>query len=133
MNKKQAIFGVVFGSIIAAGLLQLVDYPWLFDQIVVTFFFTLWLFFGAVKAKGMKDRGELGEFLTWVWSPGLMLVLILDTVFNATWGWLIFKEPPSQLLFTSRVQFNINMGTNLKAARKWAERLNRIDPGHISV
>lgn len=156
LSKPQLLFGLVIGTGIFLGLLQVVDYPWAIDQLFVTFLLTIWLFQGAVHAKQLLEAGELGDFLTWCWSPGLFVVLWLDFTFNAVWGSYIFRERPQwedrEVLFTSRMQRWVdaymverdNAGRGLtylpsddlarrrvKAAFTWGLRVNRIDPNHI--
>lgn len=60
--------------------------------------------------------------------------LIWDVLFNATWGTVIFRELPRELLFTDRVQRHIEgTGRDQMTAWRWANRLNKLDPGHVKI
>lgn len=60
--------------------------------------------------------------------------LIWDVLFNLTWGTVIFREPPRELLFTDRVQRHIEgTGRRQAVASDWAVRLNKLDPGHVKI
>ena len=152
-SKVQMVFGAVVGTAVYLALLQVLDFPYALDTMAVSFLFTFWLFHGAVHAKGMMERGELDSFSTWMWSPGVVVVLLLDFTWNVLWGSIIFRELPQlhkkEVLFSSRVQrmcdqyeFDREFGTATNkaltkaqqdAALVWAMRLNRIDPGHIRL
>jgi hypothetical protein len=93
-------------------------------------------FFAYAHAKHLKHEGiEHGTLIT----VGIMLYLgagvVFDVLFNLTWGSIIFREVPKEFLFTARVQRHVSSQytRQRKIARKWAERLNRVDPGHVKL
>ena len=69
-----------------------------------------WVLYLAVMSIKM-ERDELkakGKSFTWQQKifgyPTVAVMLLADVVFNVTVGSLLFLEPPTQLLFTSRCQ-----------------------------
>lgn len=61
--------------------------------------------------------------------------LIWNLLWNWTWGTIIFREIPRELFFTDRVQRLVSSDDYRKrtVAVKWAERLNKVDPGHVDL
>ena len=73
---------------------------------------------------------RMDSFLLWSYAPLVMRVLLLDVIFNVTWGTIIFRELPREWLFTQRVQRHMH-DTDNHVVRLWARRLNFIEPGHV--
>lgn len=142
LSKKQVVWGAIIGSWLGYRLVDIVLGMPLYDQAATLWFGTVWLFFAAIKAKGMLERGELGAFLGYCLSPIVVPFLLLDIGFNVVWGSIIFRERPKELLFTQRVQRHYDeakrrvaagelLESEHEAALRWALRLNSVDPGHI--
>jgi hypothetical protein len=133
MTKLQIAFGVVVGIAATIGLFGVVDYPSYVQIPFVSFFVAIWLFTGGIHAKQMVEKGEIDQLLLWVYSPLVMTVILVDVFFNLTWGTIIYRELPREFLFTTRTKRHIgdSAGRNYLAARRWAFRLNAIDPGHV--
>lgn len=107
------------------------------------------MFFGYSHAKHLKEEG-VKFHKWWVVVPvyiALFYFLVLDFLFNIIMSFR-FKELPKwhkkEFLFTTRIQrwvndyndalkFNQNISKEHKRALKWAERLNKIDPGHVTL
>lgn len=64
----------------------------------------VWTFYLAVMHLDTARRqGTLTTAAKIAGYPVLLAGLAIDAAFNATWGSLIFLEPPRELLFTARV------------------------------
>lgn len=121
---------------------------------VKLFLGTAWGFLACVQLKRMKeDNGGLGSFWTAVGAPLLIVFLICDALFNLFWGTIIYRELPKyfpwkdrELLFSARTQrhfrtvawalstrggFPRKTMLRYKAALRWKDRLNAVDPNHI--
>lgn len=133
MTKAQIIFGVLLGAAVAAHYVGLLSLPDLLVFIINTFFLAIWLFTGGIHAKGMYERGKLDGFLKWAYAPLVVVVIVLDVVFNVIYGTVIYRETPREWLFTTRTKRHLNnsIGHQFEAAKRWAYRLNAIDPGHV--
>lgn len=92
------------------------------------------LFFAYPTVYRLKDQKD--EF-GWVVKVPLYLLLLVgviaDIVFNATWGTAIFRELPHEFLFTKRLKRHWYGASEKQKERAspWQRRLNLIDPGHV--
>lgn len=89
-------------------------------------------FFAYSKAVELQARGV--TFTWWVNIPlkvGFVVGYVADVIFNATWGSVIFREIPREWTFSQRVNRWIRQKPNDATAVEWAERINKIMPGHI--
>ena len=132
MTKLQMVFGVVVGIAAFLGLFDVVEYPKQIQIPFVSLFMAVWLFTGGIHAKQMFEADKLDNFLAWIYTPLVVVVILVDVFFNLTWGSLIYRERPKEFLFTTRTKRHMkSKGHQLEAAKKWAYRLNAIDPGHV--
>jgi hypothetical protein len=140
IEKKYLVFGLVFGVAVLLDLFQVFSFPSWVRWPVIIVFVGVWTFTAGIHAKGMWERGDIDSFFKWIYSPLIVVVLILDILFNLTVGTIVFRELPREMLFTTRVKRHYRnvtregkpKGSNYKTAVKWAIRLNWIDPGHVS-
>jgi len=85
----------------------------------------------VMRLKAHKDE------LKWVSKVPIYLWLILgilaDVAFNATWGTWIFREPPREFLFTDRLKRHWYGSSRRQKERAapWVKRVNLVDPGHV--
>lgn len=92
------------------------------------------LFLGYPTVRRLKAEGH--DFGWVVKAPiyvALVIGLVADVVFNATWGTWIFREPPREWLFTDRLKRHWR-GNNRRQklrAEPWVRRVNAVDPGHV--
>lgn len=98
-----------------------------------------WLILGGIflaypvvrRLRTVKDElGWVTKVPVYLW---LVIGILADVGFNATWGTWIFKELPHEFLFTDRLKRHW-YGDSKRMKRRaapWVERLNRIDPGHV--
>ena len=102
--------------------------------LAILWFSVLWAFVAVMHAKARLEE------LTWFWkvnlAPLALAGIVLDVVFNYTFGWLMFVEWPwdtGATLFSGRVQhhYRHDTGWRLALAAFWARQLNQMDPGHI--
>ncbi len=133
MSKAQIIFGLAVGILTILGLFNIVEYPTYIQAPFSSLFVAILLFTAGIHAKQMYEKGHTDGFLRWIYAPLVVVVILIDVVFNAVWGTLIFREPPHEWLFTTRVKYHIKHPVTRKyeSARIWADRLNWIDPGHV--
>lgn len=91
----------------------------------------VWTFYLAVMHLDTARRqGQLTTAAKVAGYPVLLIGLAVDVAFNATWGSLLFLEPPRELLFTARVsRLNDDTGWRGKLAC-WIclELLDPFDP-----
>lgn len=135
MSKLQVVFGVIVGALTFADLFDLVNFPGYIRYPFVSLFVAVWLFTGGIHAKQIYEKKQADSFLLWMYAPLVMVVILLDVLFNATWGSLIYRELPKEWLFTTRTKrhyYGQNSSQHqIDAAERWAYRLNAIDPGHV--
>ena len=142
MSKLQAVFGLVVGVLATLGLFGVIQYPSFVQVPFVSLFVAVWLFTGGIHAKQMYEVGEIDSFLKWMYAPLVVVVILVDVFFNATWGTIIYRELPKEWLFTTRTKRHYytqippegmapKMYQRYQAAQRWAYRLNAIDPGHV--
>lgn len=87
-------------------------------------------FFALAKAAELKEADvEFGWLIKGAIYPYLAIGVGVDFLFNMTWGTLIFREIPQELLFTARVKRHVRAGSD--EGLEWQERLNKIMPGHV--
>jgi hypothetical protein len=87
---------------------------------------TLYVF--AMSAKAAQEAGRLTLYWKINLAPAAVLGLILDFVFNYTFGWM-YLAVPRPLLFTStcKYHFRNGHGWRLRLAQFWAKQLNVFD------
>jgi hypothetical protein len=86
----------------------------------------------VMHAKSLRETGGLSTFWMVNILPWAVVGLLLDVAFNVTFGTLMFRELPRELLFTSRVQRHyMTDGSRGRMAAFWARQLNQIDATHI--
>ena len=94
-------------------------------------------FFALTHAQTLKDRGvRFGWFVKGGIIPYLVLGVGVDAVFNIFWGTILFRELPKEWLFSNRVSRHLedaNGGDRYRIAIEWANRINKIMPGHIKL
>lgn len=91
-----------------------------------------WAYVAIMHASAIRGR------LTLYWKvmlyPLAVAGLLLDVAFNLTFGTLLFRELPRELLFTSRCNRHIKGdGSRKRMAQFWAKQLNQFDEDHIAV
>ncbi len=133
MSKVQILSGVIVGILSFLGLFGIVDYPQYIQVPFVSLFVAVWLFTAGIHAKQMSDKGLLDNFFKWIYAPLVMVVILVDVVFNVIWGSVVYKEAPEEFLFTTRTKRHLkeSKGKRLETALVWKRRLNAIDPDHI--
>lgn len=98
------------------------------------------LFLGYPTLQRLKDEDRIDDLGAFVFIPAVCAFVIgavADIVFNATWGSVIFREPPQwqdkELLFTSRLKRHWRGDDPVQRSRAepWVRRVNAIDPGHV--
>ena len=98
-----------------------------------------WLILGGIflAYPTVRRLKEVKDELTWVGKVPIYLWLVIgvlaDVGFNATWGTWVFRELPREWLFTDRLQRHWygDSERQKRRAKPWVERVNRIDPGHV--
>ena len=108
-------------------------------------YFVVW-FWAAAHYLHMKRDGrwdEVPRLFRYSLIAGLLPGLVLDALFNVTYGSIAFKEWPKEYLFSERVErwydvykeayerHHPRPDRRAKLAAWWAGVLNNIDPGHI--
>lgn len=132
LSIPQIVFGVILGSVVMLDWMNVIALSPTVQFFVTTFFLAVWMFTAGIHAKQMAENDMLDGFLKWTYAPLVICVLLLDVIFNFIWGSLIFREVPKEWLFTKRVSRHLRTG-NKKVALTWANRLNKIDPGHVDI
>jgi hypothetical protein len=92
----------------------------------------LWAFAAVMHARAVMKR----EALTLFWRVNLLPLAVigfaLDVAFNLTFGTLMYRELPRELLFTTRTKRHFaGTGSRKRMADFWARQLNLLDPGHV--
>lgn len=94
------------------------------------------LYVVVTSAKAAMESGALTLYWKVMLFPAAALGLVLDFVFQFTFGWLMFLETPFRggLLFSGRVKhhFRYSYGWRLRLALFFAKQLNTFDPFHIT-
>jgi hypothetical protein len=91
-----------------------------------------WAYVLVVHAKAVNERQGLSLYWKVHILPVAFVGLVLDAAFNLTFGTVMFRELPHELLFSSRVQRHVRSGgKRSRLARFWARQLNTFDPDHI--
>lgn len=91
-----------------------------------------WAYVAVMHAKAVHERGELTIYWRVMLLPLAVVGLLLDVAFNLTFGTLMFRELPRELLFTARCQRHVRgVGRRRPLALWWARQLNQFDPGHV--
>jgi hypothetical protein len=98
----------------------------------VLWFTVHWAFIAVVHAKAVKERGMVSKYWLVILFPLVLIGLALDVAFNVTFGTLLYRELPRELLFTARCKRHFRGdGSRKRMADWWAKQLNQFDPGHI--
>ena len=87
---------------------------------------------------------DYGRGIAYTLAVFVYVGIVMDALFNWTWGTLFFRELPRETLFTDRVQrwydksrntprpsSMVSLSSREKEGVKWAKRINLIWPGHI--
>lgn len=74
------------------------------------------LYLAVMHLDTARRQGQLTMAAKVAGYPVLLVALAVDVLFNATWGSLLFLEPPRELLFTHRI-------SRLNDATGWRGRL----------
>jgi hypothetical protein len=92
-------------------------------------------FFAYAHAKHLKEEGiRFNAIMKIPLHIYLYAGVLFDVVFNLTVGSIVFREVPKEWLFTTRVQRHVTADSWRQATAKvWAQRLNKVDPGHVKV
>ena len=108
---------------------------WFIVGALILWLGTAWLFVALSRAKALLERGELHRFWRVSLYPALPIFLVLDFAWNVVVGTIAFRELPRELLFTSRVKRHLrhSRGSRQRRAKWWADRLNELDPGHVTA
>lgn len=89
----------------------------------------------AMTVKEAYEAGRLTKYWIVMLVPVLVLGLVLDFVFQFTFGWLMFVETPFRggVFFSGRVQhhYRNSDGWRRDLAGFWARNLNVFDATHI--
>lgn len=93
--------------------------------LVVTFL--VWGPFMLLMRADKNLKRPAARFLVWVpWGLGF---LVLDILFNVTFGSLIWWERPRELVYTARLKRKVK---ERAVGADWqASILNMLDPGHV--
>jgi hypothetical protein len=98
---------------------------------VAIWFGVHWAFVAVMHAKAAKERGVLSRYWRVILLPLAVIGLVLDAVFNLTFGTLMYRELPRELLFTSRCKRHKRGDGWRKNLAEWfCRNLNVFDPGH---
>lgn len=85
----------------------------------------------AMAAKAALASGRLTLYWKVMLAPAAVLGVVLDFVFQFTFGWLMFLETPFRggPMFSGRVQYHYSnsSGWRKRLARFWARNLNVFD------
>ena len=106
---------------------------WLIVSLVGLWVSVIWAFVATMHAKALNESGTLTLFWKVHILPLALIGVVLDFAFNMTFGTIMFREVPHELLFTSRVKrhFRESNGRRLRLAGFWRTQLNLMDPGHV--
>lgn len=88
-----------------------------------------WSFVAIMNAKRVLNTEGLSLFWKVTLVPLAVIGLVLDAVFNLTFGTAMFLELPREMLFSARVQRHYLKGSRLAAW--WKVQLNLFDEHHI--
>jgi hypothetical protein len=92
------------------------------------FFGVHWAYVIAMAAKSARDSGKLTRYWSVFLLPPVAFGLVLDLLFNYSFGWMFWAKPRS-FLFSSTVQYHYRHsdGWRLWLAQFWARTLNVFD------
>lgn len=94
---------------------------------VVLFFSVHWAYVAIMAAR----KVELTLYWKVVLYPLGVIGLVLDVAFNLTFGTLMYRELPRELLFTARCKRHKRGDGWRKQLAEWfCANLNIFDPGH---
>lgn len=111
---------------------------WLVVSSALFTFFLLMGFSSLAHAKYILQSGiELTKFWRAFYTLELWIFLVSDLVWNCTIAWVMFLEPPKELMFTARCKrHKMSWQTSLdgpwrgRLAWWWCKQLDQMDPGH---
>lgn len=100
-------------------------------------YFVIW--FCAVgtylRLERSGDIRKLPRFIYWSLYIALIPGVVLDFIFNLTYGTIHYRQIPKDWLFsatTARIlRENMVTTPRYNKARKWKHILNTFDPGHV--
>ena len=105
---------------------------------LVVWFFAIGTYLRLERNHKLRD---LPSFIYWTLYVMLIPGVVLDFLFNITYGTLHYKQIPKDWLFSgttarilredSQIARWGNPTTRYKRALRWKRILNTIDPGHI--
>lgn len=91
-----------------------------------------WAFVAVMHARAVRKAGGLSRYWFVTLLPLTVGALVLDVLFNLTFGTLLYLELPRELLFTTRCKRHIEgEGRRYRMAAFWQRQLNQFDPGHV--
>ena len=100
-------------------------------------YFVVW-FFAVARWYKMKEDDTwqyVPRFIRYALLAGLVPGLVLDVIFNATWGSIDYREWfPQEWTFSERTQRIARDGDHPRHRKAlwWKEVLNHIEPDHIT-
>lgn len=99
--------------------------------IVGLWFAVHWAYVAVMHAKAVAARSDLSLYWKVMLYPLAAVGIVLDVAFNVTFGTLMYRELPRELLFTARCQRHAKGGSRQRLALWWARQLNQFGEGHI--
>lgn len=96
-------------------------------------YFVLW-FFAVGTYVRMERDGSLRGVPTFIFRTLYVMLIpgvIVDFVFNITYGTLHYRAIPRDWLFSGTTARVLREDPSHKRALRWKRILNAIDPGHI--
>ncbi len=107
---------------------------WLAVSIVGAWWTLVLCFYAVMYAKMLIERGVTFHWFFMVPIRAAFVIgVILDFIFNVTWGTAAFRERPHELMFTSRCKRHKQKGpTDWRGAKAiwWCDQLNKIEAAH---
>jgi hypothetical protein len=90
-------------------------------------------FFAYAHAKHLHESGvRFGPVVKVPLYIYLGFGVLFDVLFNVTVGSIVYREVPKEFLFTKRTRRHLKSENFRRAvAKRWALRLNKVDPGHV--
>ena len=101
---------------------------WLAVSVVGLYLSVHWAYVLVMSAKAAIEKGTLTLYWKVMLAPAAAIGLVLDLVFNYTFGFM-FGAWPKPYLFSSTVQYWYRNGDGwrLRLAKFWARNLNVFD------
>lgn len=107
---------------------------WLAVSVVLAWWTLVLCFYAVMYAKTLVEKGVRFHwfFLVPIYV-GFVIGVLLDIVFNFTWGTIAFRERPREWVFTARCKRHKEKGASdwrgIKAMW-WCDEMNKIEVGH---